>query len=121
MNKETNKTLKSLLVYLYLENYLSTREIAGQWGVHNTWICILLKKYGIPRRNKSEAHEARYGHHLYRDKNWLRLQYCHNEESMADMSRMVGCNRTLIPKWINRYGIRRKERLITRIRRFLNI
>ena len=71
--------MKKLLEYLYLDGELSTREIAGQFGVNCMTIRDWLIKLRIPVRSISEANKGiknpggqqhwnwKGGRHIYKD------------------------------------------------------
>jgi len=100
--------LKSLLIYLYKKNKLSFREIAGQWGVTQSYIGQLLKRFNIKRRTISEATRGK-GNELYADRKWLKEMYWKKGYSMGQMGEMLGCDRRLIWKWMNKLNVKRRQ------------
>jgi len=114
-----DKILKSLLIYLYVKNKLSATEIAGQWGFDPCWILRLLDKYGIPSRTRAESVGVKTANRMYRNKKWLKRMYCKYKFNSVEIGKAAGCNGSMVRKWLNKYGIKRKEGLVTKIRRWL--
>jgi len=110
--KEQDKMLKSLLVYLYVKNKLSLREIAGQFGMCYDYIRVLLKKYGIKRRTIFQSLEGRYPtkNKFYRDKVWLKYMYWQKGLSIREVAKISGFGRGAITKSMKRLNIKTRTK-----------
>jgi DNA-directed RNA polymerase specialized sigma24 family protein len=93
----------------YVEEWLSTREIAAECGCCKTTVRNWLKKFGIDRDGcEKQASDKRLT-----DKEWLQQQHIEQGHSAVQIAAECGCSETTVHRWFNRHDIDSKglERL----------
>lgn len=53
------KYKKDNLCTLYMDEKLNQKEIAKIWGISQSWVCILMKQFGIPSRTAGESQKGK--------------------------------------------------------------
>ncbi len=89
----------------YIEDGLTTIEIADECDVSvstiNDWLC----RFGIERRGRSAENED----FKYRDEEWLREKYWEDGLSISDIAEECDALESTIWKWMRRFNIERRE------------
>lgn len=102
MNKYSKILTKDFLIKEYIINKKSSAEIAKEIGCVESTICYNLKKNGIKIRSNKESHTKQYN---ILTKKFLQREYITNKKSCRQIGDMVGCCRSVIRKFIKKYGI----------------
>lgn len=90
---------------LYMDEGLTTREIAPLIGKSQQTVARLLHKFGIPVR--PPGHER---HALLRDAQWLRAQYVDLGRSTTQIADEIGTQATLVSHWLKAHDITARSR-----------
>lgn len=112
--KNKNKLLsdEEWLRKQYIENLLSTHEIAKLAGSSQKRVCLYLKKYGIPSRSISLAKKIRHKNRPIKSKydklnnrEWLEEKYVQEKLSSHDIAKMLDCSPGLVVYYLHKYKI----------------
>lgn len=97
----------------YLEEGLSTYQIAKFCRVSSHSIQYWLTKFNILIRSHSEAtslyHKKRIGNRKYNNKDWLHDQYLRKKLSIYQIAKLCGVNYQIIRYWLIKYNIPRRS------------
>lgn len=85
---------------LYVEEQLTTRQIAAITGISSKTITRRLHEFGIqPRAQGPERHE------ILRDASWVRDQYETQRKTCEQIAREIGASLGVVRSWVHRHGI----------------
>lgn len=93
----------------YVDQRLSTREVAAECGCCKTTVRNWLKEFGIDRAGcERQAADRRLT-----DKEWLQQQHIEQRRTAKEIAVECGCSETTVHRWFNRHDIDSKglERL----------
>lgn len=95
---------------LYLKNNFSTHKIAKLVGVKQITVFRWLKKYGIERRNLSQAQFRFRGKIVKKPtKQELYKLYILEKKGEPHIAKMLKTDTTTISNWLKEYGIKRRS------------
>lgn len=103
MAQGNTKISKNELKKLYWECNLSTIQIASNFGCTKTTVLRRMRKYGIPRRNLSEAHLKRS---ISISQEHLKKLYCHDKLSTFEIAKKIGVSQPYIRRLLKKHGIK---------------
>lgn len=104
-HRDKEKLSKDNLIDLYINQGLTTEQIANKFNVHRVTIAKWLKCYNIPRFDVTEPKKIP-------DKEELKKLYCLEFKTLDEIGEIYKVNRNLVSKWLNQYNI--KIRLFNR-------
>lgn len=89
---------------LYNNRQMSIKDIADVMETRYATVHEWMVRFDIERRS--------FGEHLapdeLKDETWLRTQYEELGRSMSEISREIGCARSAVSRWIDRYDIEKR-------------
>jgi transposase-like protein len=99
------------LRFLYWEKNRPMTEIADEFGVATDTIRYWMDKFGIERRDKSDAHRLRHARNdaPYKDKESLYTEYVVNGRTSEELANEWECDQTTILNWLDKFGIERRQ------------
>jgi len=101
--KSYDHTDPETLRELYHNRDLSLRDVADYCGVSHSAILYHMDKHGIQKKQYHTADDA-----IYKDKDWLEVQYWDNQLSLDEMANKAGVHRGTIHKWMKKLGVDRR-------------
>lgn len=106
---------EELLRRMYVEEEMSTIEIADEWGCGTSTVTKWLHKHEIQTRTPSEAAPTgeEHPHHDGRkstpeelkDESLLREWYGEQKLTTGEIAQCVGCSPTAVQTWLRKHGI----------------
>jgi predicted transcriptional regulator/predicted DNA-binding protein (UPF0251 family) len=115
-----DKPSKEKLIKEYVENRNSIEKIAAELGVSGAYVSRCLEKYGIPRRNPSEARLVKKGV-VKPSKEELERKYLKEGKNLGQIGKEVGVTGSAIRNWLKGYRIPlRDSRVITSSKQFID-
>jgi predicted DNA-binding protein YlxM (UPF0122 family) len=104
-NNQKNKQYcnKSWLYNKYLNEKLSSIQIAGLCEVTRETIYCWLHKFDIPLHSETEER-------LYQDRDWLYQKYIEERLSTIKIGKQIGRGSSIIGKWLHKFNIYRQEK-----------
>lgn len=96
--------MENKLRKLYLDDLLTSRQIAREIGVSFRTVLRMLDKYGIEKRVAGPKHHA-----ILRDAEWLREQYVSQEKSTTQIANEIRASASVVCSWLKTHGIPRRR------------
>lgn len=97
---------KAWLEKKYVEENLSTIKISELVGCSKRTVWEAMRRFEIPRRNRSEA-GIQYSR--LHDEEWLRQKYLEEKLSYVEIGSLVGCTNTAVMEVIKKLNIPRRS------------
>lgn len=95
----------ALLIRLYVEENMTTRQIADLVGAGHRTVARRLTAAGIMLRPPGpDRHES------LRDKSWLDEQYTVMRKSLQEIAGEIGASTAVVRGWLKQHGIDRRKR-----------
>jgi DNA-binding CsgD family transcriptional regulator len=85
----------------YLQEGLSSREVADEAGCSKTTICKYLGKYDIDVRGRNPPPDGA----KYADRGWMKKKYVERGASINDIADELGCGEGTVQSWLAKHGI----------------
>lgn len=97
---------ESHLRELYIDEQLTTYELANRFGCNETTVWKWLKRHGIPTRERGKHRSER----PWRDEETLRRLYVEEGHCISEVAEELGCAMYTIQRWLSRNGIETRSR-----------
>lgn len=101
-------TDKAMLQNLYIDQEMTTDEIANVIGCNSESVRKALIHFKISRRSHGMRVEPRLKH--FRNQQWLYREYITNNKSQAQIAEENDCAESLVCKWVKRHQIHKHSR-----------
>ncbi len=92
---------------MYVENKMSTREMADEFECNPSNVLKWMDEYGIERRSKSEANRLRHqqNHRPWKDRERLSALYRDQNMTTREVAEELGCAKTTVEYWLRHHDI----------------
>jgi len=91
---------QGVLEELYIEDNLTSVEIAEELGCTTPTVCKWLKKYSIEVKSNSEIQYDELA-----DEDWLRQKHINEDKPANEIADIIGCSESTVCYWINKHEI----------------
>lgn len=106
--KDTKHRDKQYLKEKYVEEGLTTYEIAEECGCVDATVLRWLKKYGIETREGGADPEKMAADKRLTDFEWLYEQYVDCFKSSVQIADEIGCSHHSVLRWLDKHGIEKR-------------
>jgi transposase-like protein len=118
--KGVDKPSKEKLITEYVDNKKSIAKIAAELEVSHSYVSRCLEKYGISRRNASEARLVKKGI-VKPSKEELERMYIKEGKNLGQIGKEIGVTGSAIRNWLNEYNLPiRNSQRITSSKQFMD-
>jgi len=96
---------------MYHEKRMNQGEIADELGTIPSVISEWMERHGIEARDHSESKINEMGEKPWHDEERLRRMYHDKEMSLRQMASDLGCDSSIVRRWMDRFNIERRSRV----------